>query len=119
MVSGDAAAIGAELSTNTAVRKLTFTGSTRVGKLLMRQAADSLKRVSLELGGNAPLIVFNDADVARAADAAVASGLRNAGQTCISANRILVEVRCGARWGVCGAVLPVIISKGDPENSPE
>lgn len=93
MVSGDAPAIGAELSTHSAVRKITFTGSTRVGKLLMKQAADTVKRVSMELGGNAPYIVFKDADVQKAAEAAVGSGLRNAGQTCICANRIFVEVR--------------------------
>lgn len=92
VVSGDASDIGTELATNTAVRKLTFTGSTRVGKLLMKQAADTVKRLSMELGGNAPYIVFKDADIGKAADAAVASGLRNAGQTCICANRILVEV---------------------------
>ena len=94
MVSGDPAAIGIEISTNPDVRKITFTGSTRVGKLLMRRAADSLKRVSMELGGNAPFLVFRDADIPKAAEAALASGLRNSGQTCISANRILVEVLC-------------------------
>ncbi|NJR43005.1 MAG: aldehyde dehydrogenase family protein [Akkermansiaceae bacterium] len=92
MLSGDSPAIGAELATNPAVRKLTFTGSTRVGRLLMKQAADTVKRVSMELGGNAPYIVFADADIDAAAAAAVSSGLRNAGQTCICANRILVEV---------------------------
>jgi succinate-semialdehyde dehydrogenase / glutarate-semialdehyde dehydrogenase len=93
VVSGVAAEIGAELAASTAVRKLTFTGSTRVGRLLLRQAADSIKRVSLELGGNAPLLVFADADIDAAAAAVAASGLRNAGQTCICANRVLVEVR--------------------------
>jgi len=87
----DAPAIGAELTGNPLVRKLGFTGSTEVGKLLMRQCADQVKNVSLELGGNAPFIVFEDADL----DAAVAGALlckyRNSGQTCISANRILVH----------------------------
>jgi len=87
----DAPAIGAELTGNPLVRKLGFTGSTEVGKLLMRQCADQVKNVSLELGGNAPFIVFEDADL----DAAIAGALlckyRNSGQTCISANRILVH----------------------------
>ena len=73
-----------------------FTGSTRVGKLLIRQSADTVKRVSMELGGNAPFIVFPDADLQAAAAAVVASSLRNAGQTCICANRTLVHVRAVA-----------------------
>ncbi|WP_133578974.1 NAD-dependent succinate-semialdehyde dehydrogenase [Aureibacillus halotolerans] len=73
------------------VRKITFTGSTEVGKMLMKQAADTMKNLSLELGGHAPLLVFDDADVTRAVDQAVASKFRNAGQTCICANRIYVQ----------------------------
>ena len=87
----DAPVIGAEMTSNPAVRKLGFTGSSEVGKLLMAQCAPQLKRISLELGGNAPFIVFDDADL----DAAVAGALickyRNSGQTCISANRLLVQ----------------------------
>ncbi|SDE74178.1 succinate-semialdehyde dehydrogenase / glutarate-semialdehyde dehydrogenase [Kordiimonas lacus] len=74
------------------VRKLSFTGSTRVGKLLMRNCANTVKKVSLELGGNAPFIVFDDADLDQAADAAMLAKFRNAGQTCISANRFLVQI---------------------------
>lgn len=74
------------------VRKLGFTGSTRVGKQLMAQSADTVKRSSMELGGNAPFIVFNDADIPAAAAAVVTSAFRNAGQTCICANRVFVQV---------------------------
>ncbi len=73
------------------MRKLTFTGSTEVGRLLMRQSADTVKKISLELGGNAPFIVFDDADLDAAVDGAMASKYRNAGQTCVCANRILVQ----------------------------
>jgi succinate-semialdehyde dehydrogenase/glutarate-semialdehyde dehydrogenase len=91
VVVGRPEAIGAELTGNPVVRKLSFTGSTRIGALLMRQCADTLKRLSLELGGNAPLIVFDDADLDLAVAAAMASKFRNAGQTCVCANRILVQ----------------------------
>jgi succinate-semialdehyde dehydrogenase/glutarate-semialdehyde dehydrogenase len=91
VVTGDAAAIGGEMTGNPLVRKLTFTGSTSVGKLLMRQCADTVKKLSLELGGNAPFIVFDDADLDAAADGAIASKYRNTGQTCVCANRILVQ----------------------------
>lgn len=74
------------------VRKIGFTGSTRIGKQLMAEAAATVKRVSLELGGNAPFVVFDDADVDAAAAGAVASAFRNAGQTCICANRVFVQV---------------------------
>ncbi|MEQ8697837.1 MAG: NAD-dependent succinate-semialdehyde dehydrogenase [Bauldia litoralis] len=87
----DAAAIGGELTSNPIVRKLSFTGSTEVGKLLMRQCADTVKKVSLELGGNAPFIVYDDADVDAAVDGAIASKYRNTGQTCVCANRFLVQ----------------------------
>jgi succinate-semialdehyde dehydrogenase/glutarate-semialdehyde dehydrogenase len=85
------AAIGSELIGNETVRKISFTGSTRVGALLMRGAADSIKRLSLELGGNAPFIVFDDADVDLAVEGAIASKFRNGGQTCVCSNRILVQ----------------------------
>jgi succinate-semialdehyde dehydrogenase / glutarate-semialdehyde dehydrogenase len=94
MVTGDAVdapAIGQELTSNPLVRKLGFTGSTEVGKLLMAQCAGQVKKVSLELGGNAPFIVFDDADLDAAVDGAITCKFRNSGQTCISANRILVQ----------------------------
>ncbi|MBL7793279.1 MAG: NAD-dependent succinate-semialdehyde dehydrogenase [Saprospiraceae bacterium] len=85
------ALVGAELTANPLVRKLSFTGSTAVGKLLMQQCAGTVKRLSLELGGNAPFIVFDDADIEAAVEGAIASKYRNAGQTCVCANRILVQ----------------------------
>ncbi|BBI53991.1 hypothetical protein HORIV_64120 [Vreelandella olivaria] len=91
IVTGLPEGIGGELTANPTVRKLSFTGSTRVGSLLMRQSADDIKRLSLELGGNAPLIVFDDADLELAVAGAMASKFRNAGQTCVCANRILVQ----------------------------
>jgi succinate-semialdehyde dehydrogenase/glutarate-semialdehyde dehydrogenase len=91
VITGDAPAIGGELTSNPIVRKLSFTGSTEIGKLLMKQCAGTLKKVSLELGGNAPFIVFDDADLDAAADGAMSSKFRNAGQTCVCANRILVQ----------------------------
>lgn len=86
-----AAEVGGELTANPIVRKLSFTGSTEVGKLLMRQSADTVKKVALELGGNAPFIVFDDADLDAAVAGAMASKYRNAGQTCVCANRLLVQ----------------------------
>ncbi|WP_349921496.1 NAD-dependent succinate-semialdehyde dehydrogenase [Aeromonas veronii] len=91
VTSHQASAVGNELCSNPRVRKLSFTGSTRIGKLLMRQCADTMKRLSLELGGNAPFIVFDDADLDAAVTGALASKYRNAGQTCVCANRILVQ----------------------------
>lgn len=91
VVTGDAVAIGGEFTSNKQVRKLSFTGSTRVGKLLMKQCADTVKKVSLELGGNAPFIVFSDADLDAAVEGAMASKFRNAGQTCVCTNRFLVQ----------------------------
>lgn len=91
VTSLQAAEVGGELTGNPLVRKLSFTGSTRIGKLLMRQSADSVKRLSLELGGNAPFIVFDDADLDAAIAGAIASKFRNAGQTCVCANRFLVQ----------------------------
>src|SRR5205823_9229792 len=87
----DAPAIGAEMTSSPIVRKLGFTGSTEVGKLLMAQCAQQVKKVSLELGGNAPFIVFDDADLDEAVAGALLCKFRNSGQTCISANRILVQ----------------------------
>ncbi|MGY3918404.1 NAD-dependent succinate-semialdehyde dehydrogenase [Aeromonas eucrenophila] len=91
ITSHQASVVGDELCRNPKVRKLSFTGSTRIGKLLMRQCADTMKRLSLELGGNAPFIVFDDADLDAAVAGALASKYRNAGQTCVCANRILVQ----------------------------
>ncbi|RLA35816.1 MAG: succinate-semialdehyde dehydrogenase (NADP(+)) [Gammaproteobacteria bacterium] len=91
ITSKRASEVGGELTANPAVRKLSFTGSTEVGKLLMRQCAGTVKKVSLELGGNAPFIVFDDADLDAAVAGAMASKYRNAGQTCVCANRILVQ----------------------------
>jgi succinate-semialdehyde dehydrogenase / glutarate-semialdehyde dehydrogenase len=91
VISGSAAAIGGELTANPVVRKITFTGSTEIGKVLMKQSADTVKKVSLELGGNAPFIVFNDADLDAAVAGALASKYRNTGQTCVCVNRILVQ----------------------------
>ncbi|CAN7641026.1 NAD-dependent succinate-semialdehyde dehydrogenase [Bosea sp. LjRoot90] len=91
IVTGMPQGVGAALTQNPVVRKLSFTGSTRVGALLMRQCSDTLKRLSLELGGNAPFIVFDDADLDAAVAGAIASKFRNAGQTCVCANRILVQ----------------------------
>lgn len=87
----DPSAVGKALTSSPVVRKISFTGSTETGKLLMRQSADTVKKISLELGGNAPFIVFDDADIEAAAEGAIASKYRNAGQTCICANRILVQ----------------------------
>lgn len=91
IVTGDAQSIGGELTSNPLVRKITFTGSTEVGKLLMKQAADSVKKVSMELGGNAPFLVFDDADLERAVAGAIAAKFRNAGQTCVCTNRLYVQ----------------------------
>ncbi|HYM30296.1 MAG TPA: NADP-dependent succinate-semialdehyde dehydrogenase [Candidatus Cybelea sp.] len=91
VVTGSAKAIGGEMTSNPKVRKLTFTGSTAVGKELMAQCAGTVKKVSLELGGNAPFIVFDDADLDAAVDGAIASKYRNTGQTCVCANRLLVH----------------------------
>jgi succinate-semialdehyde dehydrogenase/glutarate-semialdehyde dehydrogenase len=91
VITGDAPAIGGELTSNPTVRKLSFTGSTEVGRLLMKQVAPTIKKISLELGGNAPFIVFDDADLDAAAEGAIVSKYRNAGQTCVCANRLFVH----------------------------
>ncbi len=91
VVTGSAGAIGGELTGNPIVRKLTFTGSTEIGKMLMEQCARTVKKVSMELGGNAPFIVFDDADLDAAVEGAMVSKFRNTGQTCVCANRIYVQ----------------------------
>jgi succinate-semialdehyde dehydrogenase/glutarate-semialdehyde dehydrogenase len=91
VLTGSAAAIGGEMTSNPTVRKLTFTGSTEIGKKLMAQCAGTVKKLSLELGGNAPFVVFDDADLDAAVAGAIASKYRNTGQTCVCANRLLVQ----------------------------
>jgi succinate-semialdehyde dehydrogenase/glutarate-semialdehyde dehydrogenase len=91
IITGDAPAIGGELCSSPVVRKISFTGSTEVGRLLMKQAAPTVKKISLELGGNAPFIVFDDADVDAAVEGAMVSKYRNTGQTCVCANRLFVQ----------------------------
>ncbi|MGR9256629.1 NAD-dependent succinate-semialdehyde dehydrogenase [Rhizobium leguminosarum] len=91
VVTGDGAAVGGELTSNAKVRKITFTGSTRVGKLLYKQSADTMKKLSMELGGNAPTIVFDDADLDLAIEQAIAGKFRNSGQTCVCTNRFYVQ----------------------------
>ncbi|WP_410741426.1 NADP-dependent succinate-semialdehyde dehydrogenase [Citrobacter koseri] len=91
VVTGSAGAVGNELTSNPLVRKLSFTGSTEIGRQLMEQCAKDIKKVSLELGGNAPFIVFDDADLDNAVEGALASKFRNAGQTCVCANRLYVQ----------------------------
>lgn len=91
VITGDAAVIGSELMRSPVVRKVTFTGSTEVGKILIRQSADTVKKLTLELGGNAPFVVFDDADIAKAVEGAIYGKYRNAGQTCICVNRFLVH----------------------------
>lgn len=91
--TSDAREVGAEMTGNPLVRKLSFTGSTEIGKLLYRQSADTVKKLGLELGGNAPFIVFDDADVEEAVKGAIASKYRNAGQTCVCVNRLYVQAR--------------------------
>lgn len=91
VVTGESRAIGGEMTSNPDVRKVTFTGSTEVGRLLMKQSATTVKKLSLELGGNAPFIVFDDADLDAAVEGAIISKFRNAGQTCVCANRLYVQ----------------------------
>jgi succinate-semialdehyde dehydrogenase/glutarate-semialdehyde dehydrogenase len=91
VVTGDSKGIGGEMTSNPDVRKVTFTGSTEVGRLLMRQSSGTVKKLSLELGGNAPFIVFDDADLDAAVEGAIVSKYRNAGQTCVCANRLYVQ----------------------------
>ena len=91
VITGKASTVGGELTANPTVRKLSFTGSTEIGKILMKQCTDTVKKVSMELGGNAPFLVFDDADIDAAVAGAMLSKYRNAGQTCVCANRILVQ----------------------------
>jgi succinate-semialdehyde dehydrogenase/glutarate-semialdehyde dehydrogenase len=91
VITGDSKSIGLEMTSNPVVRKVSFTGSTQVGRILMAQSAPTIKKLSLELGGNAPFIVFDDADVDAAVEGAMASKYRNAGQTCVCANRLYVQ----------------------------
>lgn len=90
-ITGDAETIGGEMTSNKIVRKLSFTGSTEVGKILMKQCAEQIKKLSLELGGNAPFIIFDDADLDAAVEGAIAAKFRNAGQTCVCTNRFLAQ----------------------------
>jgi len=108
VVTGSASAIGGEMTANPIVRKLTFTGSTEIGKVLMQQCAGTVKKVSLELGGNAPFIVFDDADLDAAADGAIASKYRNTGQTCVCANRLLVQEKDYDAFADASAAAPEI-----------
>jgi len=91
VITGPASDIGAELTASPTVRKLSFTGSTEVGRRLMAQCADTVKKVSMELGGNAPFIVFDDADLDQAVQGAMISKYRNSGQTCVCANRLFIQ----------------------------
>src|SRR3546814_6530259 len=110
----DAAAIGGEMTANPKVRKLSFTGSTAVGKRLMAQCADDMKRVSMELGGNAPFIVFEDADLDAAVEGAMASKYRNTGQTCVCANRLFVHAAVYDAFAekLCAAVAKLQVGDG-------
>ncbi len=91
VITGAASEVGGELTSNATVRKLSYTGSTEIGKVLMRQCADTVKKMSLELGGNAPFLVFDDADLDQAVDGLIASKFRNSGQTCVCANRVFAQ----------------------------
>jgi succinate-semialdehyde dehydrogenase/glutarate-semialdehyde dehydrogenase len=118
-VTGDAKTIGGELTSNPIVRKLSFTGSTEVGKILMAQCAGTVKKLSLELGGNAPFIVFDDADIDAAVKGAIASKYRNAGQTCVCANRILVQDKVHDAFAekLAGAVKALKVGAGAEEGT--
>jgi len=105
VLTGSSSAIGGEMTSTPTVRKLSFTGSTEVGRLLMRQSADTVKKLSLELGGNAPFIVFDDADLDAAVEGAMVSKYRNTGQTCVCANRLYVQ------RGVLAAFADKLVSK--------
>jgi succinate-semialdehyde dehydrogenase/glutarate-semialdehyde dehydrogenase len=114
VLTGMPGGIGSELTSNPSVRKLSFTGSTRVGRMLMEQSAKTIKRVSLELGGNAPFIVFDDADIDLAIAGVMASKFRNAGQTCVCANRILVQDQIYETFAdkLCAAVSDLRVGNG-------
>jgi succinate-semialdehyde dehydrogenase / glutarate-semialdehyde dehydrogenase len=114
VVTGLPHEIGSELTGNPGVRKLSFTGSTRVGQLLMRQSADTVKRLSLELGGNAPFVIFEDADLDLAVAGVMASKFRNGGQTCVCANRILVQagIYDSLAERLCAEVSRLVVGNG-------
>lgn len=118
IITGDPRAIGGEIFGNTAVRKVSFTGSTEVGKVLMRQAADHVVRLSLELGGHAPFIVFEDADIDAAVAGAMASKFRNSGQTCVCANRFFVHESAYEKFaaGLARAMASLRVGCGFDEN---
>ncbi|MFQ5657856.1 MAG: NAD-dependent succinate-semialdehyde dehydrogenase [Candidatus Methylomirabilales bacterium] len=116
LVTGEAPAIGQAFLENPAVRKINFTGSTEVGRLLMRHAADRVTRLTLELGGHAPFIIFEDADLEAAVKAAVASKFRNAGQTCVCANRIYVHERIFEPFTARFTKLTRALTVGDPQD---
>lgn len=117
IVTGDAVAIGKVFSTHPAVRFIGFTGSTPVGKLLMQQAASTVKKVALELGGNAPFIVFDDADLDKAVEGAIAAKFRNMGQTCVCTNRLYVQAGIHERFvdAFAKAVKALRVGPGDVE----
>ena len=117
--SDDAKSIGKVLTGNPLVRKFTFTGSTPVGKTLIRQCADTVKKVSMELGGNAPFIVFDDADIEAAVEGAIACKFRNAGQTCVCANRILVQDGVYDEFAdkFSAAVRELVVGRGDEDGT--
>ncbi|NGM74667.1 NAD-dependent succinate-semialdehyde dehydrogenase [Sphingobacterium sp. SGL-16] len=119
VTSKDSKGLGKELATNPLVRKLTFTGSTEVGSTLMAQAAETIKRVSFELGGNAPFLVFDDADIDAAVKGAVAGKFRNAGQTCVSINRFFVQESVYEEFSqkLAQAVKNLIVADGLAKNS--
>jgi len=114
VITGDAVAIGGELTANPIVRKLSFTGSTEVGRILLRQCADTIKKVTMELGGNAPFIVFEDADLDKAVAGVMASKFRNTGQTCVCANRIFVQAGIYDSFAakLCDAVAQLKVGNG-------
>ncbi len=118
-VTGQPQAIGGELTGNPTVRKLSFTGSTEIGKILMAQCAGTVKKLSLELGGNAPFIVFDDADLDAAVKGAIASKYRNAGQTCVCANRFLVQDKVHDAFAekLAGAVKAMKVGAGAEEGT--
>jgi succinate-semialdehyde dehydrogenase / glutarate-semialdehyde dehydrogenase len=113
VATSDPVSVGSELLTNPAIRKITFTGSTEVGKYLLREAAASVKRVTMELGGHAPFIVFADADLDAAVEGAIASKFRNAGQTCVCANRFYVHESVAATFMAKLAPLVTNLVVGD------
>ena len=117
ILTGRTAEIGAEITSNPLVRKVTFTGSTPVGKQLMAECAATVKRTSMELGGNAPFIVFDDADIDSAVVGAMISKYRNAGQTCVCSNRILVQSSVVEEFTAkfTAAVKALVVGKGDEE----